>query len=369
MSEQLKVERELLSPPGDDILETIEHIKMSQAELADRLGKTPSKVHDLITGKEPVTYNTALQLEKVLGIDAQFWLNREINYRTKLARLEQEEALEEEKEWLKQQPVKELKKCGYIKSEKRDATMVSETLEFYAVVSVEKWRSRYINDYASAAFRKSEAHQTTLGSMAAWLRIGEIEMQNMKLPDYDKEAFKNVLEEIKILVLKHPEDFAKQVKEKCAKVGVGLVYTLCLPKAPVSGATRWFRSNPLIQLTDRHKTNDHFWFTFYHEAAHVLLHPKKEVFFEDFAGYKPDKRKEDEANSFAAKNLLPEKVIGELSSHSTETDIINLAEKYKTHPAIIVGQLQHLGIKPFSFGNKLKEKIGLENEFARSSEN
>ena len=96
MSEQLKVERELLSPPGDDILETIENIKMSQAELADRLSKTPSKVHDLITGKEPVTYNTALQLEKVLGIDAQFWLNREMNYRTKLARIEQEEALENE---------------------------------------------------------------------------------------------------------------------------------------------------------------------------------------------------------------------------------------------------------------------------------
>ena len=102
---ELSIERELLSPPGDTILETIEHIKMSQAELADRLGKTASKVHDLITGKEPITYNTALQLEKVLGIDAQFWLKREINYRTKLARIEQEEALEDaKKKYVGQEP-------------------------------------------------------------------------------------------------------------------------------------------------------------------------------------------------------------------------------------------------------------------------
>ncbi len=93
MSQRLKAKRELLSPPGDDILEHIENIKMSQAELAYRLGKTPSRVNDLISGKEPITYATALQLEKVLGIEAQYWLNREMLYRDKLARLQQAEDL------------------------------------------------------------------------------------------------------------------------------------------------------------------------------------------------------------------------------------------------------------------------------------
>ena len=361
MSEQLKVERELLSPPGDDILETIEHIKMSQAELADRLGKTPSKVHDLITAKEPITYNTALQLEKVLGIDAQFWLNREMNYRTKLARLEQEEALEEDKEWLAQQPIKELKKCGYLKADKAGATMVSEALEFYGVVNTEKWQSRYINDFATADYRKSEAHQTALGSMAAWLRMGEKEMQKMQLPEYNKDAFKSTLEEIKIIVAKQPEDFSKQLQQKCAKAGVAIVFTLCLPKAPVSGAARWFRTNPLIQLTDRHKTNDHFWFTFYHEAAHILLHPKKEVFFEEFDGYKVDTQKEDEANTFAGKYLLPDSFEDNLPLQIIDEDVETIAKKYKTHPGIVVGRLQHNGIVKYSFGNRYKVKVDLFN--------
>jgi len=339
----MKAERELLSPPGDDILETIEHIKMSQVELADRLNKTASKVHDLITGKEPITYNTALQLEKVLGIDAQFWLNREMNYRTKLARIIQEEEMEETKEWLQQQPIKELKQCGYIKAERPGAAMVAETLEFYGVVDTDKWQSRYIDEYATAAYRKSEAHQTTLGSIAAWLRIGELEMQKLQLPEYDKESFKNVLEEIKKLVKDHPDNFAKQLQQKCAKAGVAIVYTMCLPKAPVSGATRWFRANPLIQLTDRHKTNDHFWFTFYHEAGHVLLHGKKEVFFEEFEGYKPDKQKEEEANRYAAKQLLPDSFEDKLPFKIIEEDAVTIANNYNTHPAIVIGRLQHNG--------------------------
>ena len=359
MSEKLKVERELLSPPGDDILESIQHIKMSQAELADRLGKTPSKVNDLITGKEPITYNTALQLEKVLGIEAQFWLNREMNYRTKLARIEQDEVLESDIEWLAQQPVKELRKCGFIKIAVHGATMVSEALEFYGVVNIEKWKSRYINDYATAAYRKSEAHETALGSMAAWLRMGELKMQAMQLPPYDKEAFKSALQEIKRIVEKQPDDFAKQLQQKCAKAGVAVIYTLCLPKAPVSGATRWFRANPLIQLTDRHKTNDHFWFTFYHEAGHVLLHGKKEAFFEEFEGYKPDKQKEEEANNFAAKYLLPESFEDELPFKIIDEDVETIAKKYKTHPGIVVGRLQHNGLVKYSFGNKHKAKVDL----------
>jgi len=41
------------------------HVKMSQSELAERMGRTPSKINDLISGKEPITVATALQLEKV----------------------------------------------------------------------------------------------------------------------------------------------------------------------------------------------------------------------------------------------------------------------------------------------------------------
>lgn len=359
MNDRLKAERALLSPPGDDILETIKYQRISQAELGKRLGKTPSKVHDIITGKEPITVNTALKLEKVLSISAQFWLNRENNYREKITRLEQEEFLESCKGWLREQPIKQLKECGYLKSHEVGTSMVEETLQFYGVASPEQWELIYIKEYTLASYRKSTAHKDALASMAAFLRIGEIEMKKMELPDFDKVAFKSTLQKIRQLAEKHPANFKNKLQQLCSEAGVAVVYTRCLPKAPVSGATRWIGNNPLIQLTDRYKTADHFWFTFFHEAGHVLLHGKKDVFIEEFEGYKPDNKKETEANEFATKWLLPEEFVADLPENFTEEDVIKIAKKYKTDPGIVVGRLQHLKLVSFSFGNNLKRKVNL----------
>lgn len=365
---KLKDERELLTKPGDTIFETIEHIKMSQVELADRMGKTPSKINDLISGKEPITVATALQLERVLGIDAQFWLNREMLYREKLSRIEQEEALEECKAWLKMQPIRELKICGYLKTEKVGSVMAEECLKFYGVAAPNQWESLYVNQFVSASFRKSVAHKSSLGGLAAWLRIGEIEMRKLKLNSYNKEIFKQNLLEIKNLVRSHPEDFASRLQKYCLNSGVGLIYTICIPKAPISGVARWIGGNPLIQLTDRYKSNDHFWFTFFHEAGHILLHGKKDVFVEELDAYENDPQKELEADNFANRLLLPEDVVAGLPDNITEKDIRQIARKYNTHPAIVLGHLQHLRILPYSFGTALKLKLVLDDVINKSGD-
>lgn len=369
MSQHTKDERELLSKPGESILETLEHLKMSQVELAERMGKTPSKINDIISSKEPITMTTALLLEKVLNVDARFWINRETLYREKLARIEEEEQLETCIDWLKLQPLKQLHECGYLKSSKPDASMVGEMLSFYGIGSLKQWDQVYVQKYASAQFRKSNAHQTELGSIAAWLRIGEIERQKMDLPEFNKEAFKTALQEIRVLVRKHPENFAERLQSICFKVGVAVVYTACLPKAPVSGAVRWVGGNPLIQLTDRHKTNDYFWFAFFHEAGHVMLHGKKEVFIEEFEGYECNEEREDEANAFAANQLLPASFINDLSKGKiTEDEIRKIARSYETHPAIVLGRLRHMKKVGFQFGTNLLVTIDLE-EYTMTKKN
>jgi HTH-type transcriptional regulator/antitoxin HigA len=355
-----KDERELLSKPGDTILETLEEIRMTQSELAKRMGKTPSKINDLIAGKEPITTTTAFQLEKVLGIDVQFWLNREALYREKLTRLEQEEALEECIDWLKQQPVKQLKETGFVKSNKVGPAMVDELLKFYAVDSPKEWETVYVHDCDSVSFRSSKAYTTALTSLTAWLRLGEIAMRRIELPEYNKEDFKNSLNEILKLVEIHPEDFAEQLQEIVRVVGVALVYTPGFPHAPLSGAARWVGGNPLIQLTDRYKFNDQFWFTFFHEAGHILLHGKKNVFIEEFDTTLTDEEKEREANDFAAEWLLPESFSKDLPAGPiTERDIRIIARRYKTHPAVVLGRLQRLKKVEHYFGSGLKMKVDL----------
>ncbi len=236
--------------------------------------------------------------------------------------------------------------------------MVEEALQFYAVASPEQWETIYIKQYALASYRKSPAFKDALSSMAAFMRIGEIEMRKLELGNFSKTAFKVVLAKIKELAAKHPANFNKKLQQLCADAGVAIVYTMCLPKAPVNGATRWIGNHPLIQLTDRYKTNDQFWFTFFHEAGHVLLHGKKEIFIEDLED-KHKSKKETEANDFAAKWLLPESFLDELPKDFTEEDIVKIAKKYKTDPGIVVGRLQHLKLAPYHFGNSLKKKVNL----------
>ena len=168
---------------------------------------------------------------------------------------------------------------------------------------------------------------------------------------------------MKALVINQPDDFLEQLQKKCALCGVAVLYTPCLPKAPIAGATWWKGNNPIIQLSGRYKTNDSFWFAFYHEAGHIFKHGKKEIFLEDLKGGPMDEVKEKEADEFAQKHLFPEVALKRLRElfEIKEFDIKEFAAMYNTHPAIIVGQLQHEKVIPFSSFHHLKVPITIFN--------
>lgn len=361
MSSHLEAQKALLSPPGDTIRETIDELGMSQAELAERIGRPREKLNDIIKGREPLSMETAFRLEKVLGIPATFWINRETEYRRELYEIEQEERLEEQQEWLKGFPLREMKTKGWIKDTADKNELVAELLSYYGVASVEEWNRIYIDKEVAVAFRISLANTQSPQAISAWLRRGEIEASQMELAEYNKAAFKKALVEIKNLVNQFPKDFAQQLQQICARCGVAVSYVPNLPKAPISGASRWFRNKPLIQISGRYKTDDRFWFTFYHEAAHILLHGKKEIFLEDVKGTEVDQAKEQEANEFAAKQLLSEAQLKTIIAKPKldETDVFNFANQFNTSPGVIIGQLQHRGLVDWSLGNGLRRKVEL----------
>lgn len=70
-----------VTPPGITILENISALSMTQPELAERMGRPLKTVNEIIKGKTALTPETALQLERVIGVPADFWLKREARYR------------------------------------------------------------------------------------------------------------------------------------------------------------------------------------------------------------------------------------------------------------------------------------------------
>ena len=72
--------QDLVSPPGETILDILEELGWSRLELAQRTGYTQSHIDQLIEGNASITEEIALKLERVLGSTSGFWLHREAQY-------------------------------------------------------------------------------------------------------------------------------------------------------------------------------------------------------------------------------------------------------------------------------------------------
>jgi len=346
------------SPPGDTISDLVEERGWTQAELAERLGYTTKHVSQLVNGKAALTEDAALRLERVLGAPAHFWLTREAQYRGQYARLTANSRLGDWISWCDRLPVRELIQVGVIPKRRIDAKtkleIVEELLRFFSVASPAEWTQRYAA--MEVAYRRTRAEQSDVGAISAWLRLGEIEAEKVDGPGYDRARFEAALGELRGLTTWQPEDFEPRLHNLCRESGVAFVLVPAIPRAHVSGAARWLSPHrPLIQLSLYGKTNDRFWFTLFHEAAHVLLHGKKDVFLDDLTGGQlGGSSLEDEANAWAGNILIRNDLAAELPSLQSKTAVKAFARRIDIHPGIVVGRLQRDGIIDPSWMNDLK---------------
>jgi HTH-type transcriptional regulator/antitoxin HigA len=351
-----------VSPPGESIADLVEERGWTQAELAERLGYTPKHLNQLIKGKVPLSEDAALRLERVLGGSAAFWLSREARYRERLARLDAQARLGQWTDWLDELPVKALMTSGAIPKRRIDAkarpALVETLLHFFGVASPKDWRARYGGMQVS--FRRSRADQSDLGAISAWLRMGERLAEREQATKYDRQRLLDAIPLMRALTVQPPEVFEPTLRRLCIDSGVTLVLVPAIPGAHVSGVARWLNANrPMIQLSLYGKSNDRFWFTLFHEAAHLLLHAqeKKAVFLDDPDHADMDSDQEREANAWAADILIPEAHRNALAALQTKDAVRTFASQIGIHPGIVVGRLQHQRIILPSWMNDLKVSL------------
>jgi HTH-type transcriptional regulator/antitoxin HigA len=203
-----------------------------------------------------------------------------------------------------------------------------------------------------ASFRRSGAYKSHPGAVVSWLRIAQIQAQGAKTAPYSASLFRKVLREIRSLTAKgNPNSMV----EMCAAVGVVVVFVSEVKGCRISGAAWWTSpGRPVIALSDRYKKDDRFWFTFFHEAAHILLHSKKETFVDD--GTDEDDV-EEEANGFATDFLIPPEYTDRLRRLANNAEVKEFADELRIAPGIVVGRLQHDEEWDWNEGNSLKRPI------------
>lgn len=333
-------------PPGETIREILESKSMTQAELANRMDRPTNKVNEVIQGKRQITADTALELELALGLPASFWINLEKNYQLNKARLSQEKRLEREATILSHFPVKEMCKRNWIEKRDNPAEQARELLSFFRITSFAKLKE--VKNLAPA-WRKTRTKTACEYALAAWLQEGIRRSLDLEVASFDARALRSRIDEMRSLTkCERISEFESELKQICADHGVVLALVPHLPKSYVSGAAYRVYDRTVIQLSNRFKWADHFWFNFFHELGHVVLHLSKRnaTFVDDREFTVESEEDEDEANEFAASTLIPVDALHELLSMQSwpASSVESFAEELGIHPGIVVGRLHHESI-------------------------
>ena len=350
--------------PGRILEDEMELRDLSQAELAKLCGCPPKLISEIISGKAPVDAPTAIQFDRVLGDRADVWLRIEAAYRLRLAQEAEDKSAAEFAGWAGEFPVEDLVKRDLIENPSSPAEAVAALLSFFRVGSVAAWQAKY--GAILAAIRGSISFECNLPALAMWLRFGENQAYLSQSADYNAAAFRKILEQIRAATLNVSRQDLDDVQLLCREAGVALLFVDPLPGAEVSGATWWLSPRkPVIQLSAQHKTDDHLWFSLFHEAAHILLHSKKQVFIDAIRGKDngdgpKESEAESEADAWAQNFLIPraewDKFAGTFLDNAAEVRLF--AEEQGIAPGIIVGWLQREGRLPWSSSlNGLKRKL------------
>ena len=288
------------SAPGDTIADILMERGLSKVQFAQLLGSSTEKTSDLLEGRVPITIGIARRLEHVIGGSVEFWVSRDFQYRQDSSRLAQAD-----EKWLSDLPIGDMVKFGWIHPAPRPSDEMRACLRFFGVDSVQAWRQMFVRLSEMVAFRTSASFESRPAAVAAWLRQGELTGEAIKCEPWRSGHFEKILSSVRALTReKKPEVFVPKLRELCASAGVAVVIVRAPNGCRASGATRFLSpKKALLQLSFRYLSDDHFWFTFFHEAGHLILHGDKRLFLE--GAETPTTKEEEEANQFAEAILVP----------------------------------------------------------------
>jgi HTH-type transcriptional regulator / antitoxin HigA len=346
------------SKPGDTLLMLMEQRELTSESLALRLGCTNAEVRGLLAGTFAINRNLAIALSKHLGGTPKFWEARQEKYQGALSRAALAVPKQTAADWVRRFPHSDLAKNGWIKYSRKKDELTKTYLAYFCVNDPVEWEERYADFLKFTAFRTSPTFQSKVGPLSAWLRRGEIEAAQLQCASWDPQAVKRRLQEIRVLCkAKNPEYFLPRIRQICAEVGIAVVFVRAPLGCTASGATRFVSpKKAMVILSFRYLSDDHFWFTFFHEIAHLLLHSASLTFIDGEESV--SSQTEDEANQFSERILIPQNRREELMDLKPRREsIIRFAVSIGVSAGSIVGQLPHYNVIEHSQMNWLKRRF------------
>lgn len=335
--------------PGEHIQAWLDDCGMSVIEFCKRSEISRPTYYRILKGEQPITADTARRLELVTGASAAFWSNLESNYRLAILRQKSEQLANDQKNWIKQQPVAALIAGGFLPLDFRKRSIgdqVALLCQFYNVASVDAYMN--INTSYQFAARTVKGVSSTSCALTAWLQMATLLAQKSlhTLPKYSAAAFKKTLSKVRLETAKvdngamSAKDFLSLIKDEFSSAGVKI---MCLKKVKgiknLQGVAFWMNEHPVIVLTLHSHAFDRIVFSLYHEAAHILDEDRALIYVTD----KDEGSVEHLTDEKAAEMLIASSYNNEIeNTHGIKSAIIKIAGKIGVSASIVLGRYQHL---------------------------
>ncbi|WP_445996908.1 ImmA/IrrE family metallo-endopeptidase [Okibacterium fritillariae] len=344
------------SSPSEAVRRLIKQRGWSIEDLADQLGIGDPATRRLIAGTHEFTDELATLLSDRLGGSVDFWLTRERQYR-------------EAKEWLtvdefvQRMPLAQMIQLGWVESSDSWRSQARIGLDFFGASDAEEGSKKISEAIGAAHYRTSSAFSSEEVTLAAWLRRAELEADALEVDEWDATRLHQNLPVMRSLTrMPDPTNFLPALQKLCAEAGVAVVVVRA-PKGCVLSGAAFKTSNGVaaIALSARHLSDDHFWFTVFHELGHLLLHGTDETFLDDFETAPQSdgiSSLEAEANRFAQESLMPGGLdaLRVAGRGPTKRDLLRFASSCNISAGVVVGQLQHEGVLGYNQLNTLKRR-------------
>lgn len=338
----------IATPPGATIKEQLNDRGMSQKEFAARMDMSEKHISKLINGDVRLTPETAVRLEMVLGIPTKFWNNLEAIYREKIIKAEAENAMDADVEMAKHFPYSEMAKFGWV-PETRDAKeKVVYLRKYFEVVALSLLGSDQITRIACRRLAITEKSDLAL---MAWAQEAKIKARDIQTAPINIKGLIAAIPEIRKMTVLKPKDFCPQIKKRLEDCGIALVFLPHLKGSFLQGASFMDGNKIVVGLTARGKDADKFWFSLFHELAHIVL---------GHVGLPNGTSEEDEkdADKWSGDTLISYDDFEEFKHERdySEKSVLRFAKDQGIAPGIVVGRMQLEGIIKYSMLNNLKEK-------------
>ncbi len=289
----------------------------SQVELAYVLGVAPSTISELARGRTKITAEMAKLLAVAFDKTAEYFVDLQARWDL-LHAADPKDEVRARAAAQSHYPVREMIKRDWIRDPAKGTGAHGELCRFFGVNS--------LDDVARIGFaaRKTNSEETT-GSQLAWLY------------------------RVRAIGREMPEE-ARHVAHCLTEAGVRFVIVEGLSGGRIDGVCTWLdERSPVIGMSLRFDRIDNFWFVLRHECAHVLHKhgAGKSIIDADLAPLEKGVDGEEAvADADAADFCVPTEKMRSFFLRKdplfSDADVRAFAQINRTHPGLVVGQLQHM---------------------------